>query len=80
MKKAIFEIGMLGFFVSTVIFGIQGYTLFQSISRGFIVFVGIELTAALALAASSWFATDPKTGAAPPADQTRREQPAPTRS
>ncbi len=80
MKKAIFEIGMLGFFVSAVVFGMQGFTLFQSISRGFIVFVGIELTVALGLAASSWFAAEEKAAASAPIDPSRREQPAPGRS
>lgn len=53
MKSIIFEIGLLAFFVSAVAFGSQGSSLFETISRAFIVFVCVELTATAALAIAS---------------------------
>lgn len=45
MNKIIFQIGILGFCVAAVIFGGSGGSLFDIISRSFIVFVGIVLAA-----------------------------------
>jgi hypothetical protein len=50
MKTVVFEVGLLGFFVSAVVFGAQGTNLFDTIARAFIVFIGIELAATLVLA------------------------------
>ena len=50
MKTVVFELGLLGFFVSAVVFGAQGANLFDMVSRAFIVFIGIELAATLVLA------------------------------
>ena len=50
MKTVVFEVGLLGFFVSAVVFGAQGVNLFDMVARAFIVFIGIELAATLALA------------------------------
>ena len=45
MKTIVFELGLLAFFVSAVVFGAQGASLFDMIARAFIVFIGIELAA-----------------------------------
>jgi len=50
MKTIVFEMGLLGFFVSAVIFGAQGVGLFDLIARAFIVFIGIELAGTAVLA------------------------------
>ena len=46
MNKLIFQIGVLGFCVATVIFGGSGGSIIEIVSRSFIVFVGIVLAAA----------------------------------
>lgn len=45
MNKLIFQIGVLGFCVATVIFGGSGRSVMEIVSRSFIVFVGIVLAA-----------------------------------
>lgn len=45
MNKLIFQIGVLGFCVATVIFGGSGGSVMEIVSRSFIVFVGIVLAA-----------------------------------
>lgn len=62
MKGIIFEIGLLAFFVSAVAFGSQGNSLFDTISRAFIVFICVELIATAALAIASSGANDTKAG------------------
>jgi hypothetical protein len=60
MNKIIFQIGLLAFFVASVIYGVQGYPLFETVIRAFIVFIGSELIGALVLTAVSWIAVEPK--------------------
>jgi hypothetical protein len=43
MTKVVFEVGMLGFFVSAVYFGTQGMVLMDMVLRSFIVFIAIVL-------------------------------------
>ena len=50
MKAIVFEFGLLAFFVSAVVFGAQGASLFDMVARAFIVFIGIELAATVVLA------------------------------
>ncbi len=50
MKTIVFELGLLAFFVSAVVFGAEGVSLFDMISRAFIVFIGVELAATTVLA------------------------------
>ncbi len=50
MKTVVFELGLLAFFVSAVVFGSQGASLFDVIARAFIVFIGVELAATTVLA------------------------------
>ncbi len=50
MKTIVFELGLLAFFVSAVVFGAEGISLFDVISRAFIVFIGVELAATTVLA------------------------------
>ena len=57
MNKIIFQIGLLAFCVSSVVFGIQGNNLLETVSRGFIVFIVVVCTIALLLFAASLMAT-----------------------
>lgn len=57
MNKIIFQIGLLAFFVCIVIFASQNYTIIDTVSRSFIVFMGVVLLASLALAMSVLFTT-----------------------
>lgn len=41
MTRVMFQIGLLAFFVSAVIFGTQGLALMDMIARAFIVFVAV---------------------------------------
>jgi SNF family Na+-dependent transporter len=45
MNKLIFQIGLLGFCVAAVVFGGNGGSVIDIVSRSFIVFVGIVLGA-----------------------------------
>jgi hypothetical protein len=60
MNKIIYQIGLLSFFVTSVVFGVQGFSLFDTIIRAFIVFVGVELAGTLLLTALSWFSIEDK--------------------
>jgi hypothetical protein len=60
MNKIIYQIGLLSFFVTSVVFGLQGFSLFDTISRSFIVFIGVELTGTLLLTALSWLSVEGK--------------------
>ncbi len=41
MTKVMFQIGLLAFFVSAVIFGTQGLPVMDAIARAFIVFIAV---------------------------------------
>ncbi|MCX7984354.1 MAG: hypothetical protein N3A63_05580 [Bacteroidetes bacterium] len=43
MNKLIFQIGILAFFISIVIFGVQQFSLFDTLARAFIVFITVVL-------------------------------------
>ena len=60
MNKIIYQIGLLSFFVTSVVFGLQGFSLFDTISRAFIVFIGVVLTGTLLLTALSWLSIEEK--------------------
>jgi len=49
MNKIVFQIGILGFCVSAVVFGGSGGSVLDIVSRSFIVFVGIVLAAVVVL-------------------------------
>jgi hypothetical protein len=49
MNKIVFQIGILGFCVSAVVFGGSGGSVLDIVSRSFIVFVGIVIAAAVTL-------------------------------
>ena len=53
MNKIIFQIGMLGFCVSAVLFGTQGMTLMEIVARAFIVFIVVVCAIAVVLLMSS---------------------------
>jgi dolichol kinase len=57
MNKFIFQLGALAFFVSSVIFSLQRLSVLETVSRSFIVFVGVVVIAALALGAMSLIAS-----------------------
>ncbi|MCX6138837.1 MAG: hypothetical protein NTV54_15260 [Ignavibacteriales bacterium] len=59
MSKFIFQIGLLAFFVSAVVFGLQEYPLFDVILRAFIVCVGVILTSAVAVFIFAWVGDKP---------------------
>jgi hypothetical protein len=54
MKKVVFDLGLLAFCVAAVIFVMQGYDIFETLGRSFIVFVAVELTGTMGLAAADW--------------------------
>jgi hypothetical protein len=56
-NKIIFQLGVLAFCVTAVFLGLQNVSLMDTISRSFIVFVGVILTVMLALSAGSMFLT-----------------------
>ena len=53
MNKIIFQIGMLGFCVSAVLFGTQGLSLMETVARAFIVFITVVCAIAVVLLMSS---------------------------
>ena len=53
MNKIIFQIGMLGFCVSAVLFGTQGMSLMETVARAFTVFIVVVCAIAVALLMSS---------------------------
>ncbi len=57
MNKIIFQIGLLAFCVSSVIFGMQGNNLLETITRAFIVFMVIVCALALILFLASLIGT-----------------------
>ena len=56
MNKTIFQIGLLAFCVSTVVFATQGISLIETIARSFIVFMVVVCAIAVVLVISSTFA------------------------
>jgi purine-cytosine permease-like protein len=54
-NKIILQLGVLAFCVTVVFLGIQNVSLVETVTRSFIVFVGVVLTVAMALIASSMF-------------------------
>jgi len=53
MNKIIFQIGLLGFCVSAVLFGTQGMSLMETVARAFIVFIAVECAIAVMMLMSS---------------------------
>jgi hypothetical protein len=47
MTKVMFQVGLLGFFVSALYFGTQGMPLMDRVLRSFIVFIAIVLAQAV---------------------------------
>ena len=73
-NKIIFQIGVLAFCVSAVFLGIQNLSLMETVSRSFIVFVGVILTVALVLFAGSMFVTR-DAAESDPADTEKKQVP-----
>lgn len=61
MNKIIFQIGLLAFFASSVIFGSQGLNLLDTISRAFIVFIATILASTVVIVVSSMLPTKKNT-------------------
>ena len=57
MNKVIFQIGLLAFFVATVVFGTEGHPLLGILSRAFVVFIGVILSLGGILAAGIFLAS-----------------------
>ncbi len=55
MSKIIFQVGLLVFLVSIVFFGIQGFDLLETVSRSFLMFIAVMVTAGILLTAVSLF-------------------------
>jgi cobalamin synthase len=53
MNKIIFQIGLLGFCVSAVLFGTQGMSLMETVARAFIVFIVVVCAIAVVMLMSS---------------------------
>jgi hypothetical protein len=53
MTKVIFQIGLLSFFVSAVIFETQGLAVIDMIARAFIVFIAVVLGQVIVLVVAS---------------------------
>jgi hypothetical protein len=82
MNKIIFQIGLLAFFASSVLFASDGLDLIGIVSRGFLVFVGVVLLAAGGLLVSSLFLVGKddekdKENEAPRPDRYHRSEPKP---
>ena len=56
MNKIIFQLGLLSFCVTTVIFSTEGYPLIGILSRAFVVFIGVVLSLGGILAAGIFLA------------------------
>jgi hypothetical protein len=54
MNKLILQLGMLAFCVAAVVFGSQRIALMETISRSFIVFMGVVIIMAVALTTMSY--------------------------
>jgi Na+/H+ antiporter NhaD/arsenite permease-like protein len=81
MNRVIFQVGLLSFCISTVVFGIQGEGLMQTIARSFLVLTGVTLALAVSFAiASSVMRAKPAAGhegvpsEAPPAAERPRNE------
>ena len=66
MTKVMFQVGLLGFFVSVLYFGTQGIPLMDMVVRSFIVFIAIVLGQAVIFVVLASMKHAPKGGAAKP--------------
>jgi hypothetical protein len=64
MTKVMFQIGLLSFFVSAVIFGIQGLAVMDMIARAFIVFIAMVAGQLIVLVVASGMKRAPERPAA----------------
>ena len=60
MNRIIFQFGLLGFCMSVVLFGLEGFKAFDAILRAFVVFVAVVIAGTALLGAASWIAVGPK--------------------
>ncbi len=68
MTKVIFQIGLLGFCVAAVIFGLEGTDVLEVLARAFIVFIAVICALVLILLVGASFHQEKqKTEAAPQA-------------
>ena len=71
MTKVMFQIGLLAFFVSAVIFGSQGMPVMAAIARAFIVFIAVVAGQIIVLVVASGMKRAPQP-AAPVVEQSTR--------
>ena len=65
MTKVMFQIGLLAFFVSAVIFGTQGLPVMDAIARAFIVFIAVVGAQVVVLVVASGMKRVPEHHVAP---------------
>jgi hypothetical protein len=53
MTKVMFQVGLLAFFVSAVVFGTQGFSVMDMVARAFIVFIAVVAGQVLVLVVAS---------------------------
>jgi hypothetical protein len=53
MTKVMFQIGLLAFFVSAVVFGTQGFSVMDMVARAFIVFIAVVAGQVIVLVVAS---------------------------
>lgn len=77
MNKLIFQFGLLAFLIALVVFGTEHYSLIDTVSRAFIVFIGVVLASASVLTVGVFIATKGK-DAEPAGEQTSAKPGQPT--
>ena len=60
MTKVMFQVGLLAFFVSAVVFGTQGFALMDMVARSFIVFIAVIAGQVLVLVVASAMKSAPE--------------------
>lgn len=60
MNKVIFQIGLLAFFIATIIFGTEGHSLLGILSRAFVVFIVVSVALGGILALGLFLASEDK--------------------
>jgi hypothetical protein len=73
MTKVMFQIGLLAFFVSAVVFGMQGLPVMDAIARAFIVFIAVVAGQLAVLVVASGMRRAPEP-AAPVSEQAPRSE------
>jgi hypothetical protein len=78
MNRILFQLGLLGFFGACVFFGLEGFPMFESIGRAFIVFIAVVIAGTTLLGLTAWIALGSKN--TPAVENTSALAPAPEKS